>query len=440
MNSNYSSYIEMQSGLTARSESSFTLIPETALTVEGIIQRLKQQTLLEGNISYQTLSDSEISVALTEQGQVFQYHITVMPSRSLGAFEYLPRLCRIDTDVQQKASESRQHVSVSSTWLDDPFLSWHLQMCLNAIVVPDLLLGQDDTAGAKLFTREWLCFQIQTFAAPPLSTFYCLQAVDEENEYWVHTHGLRRLGLPEFEITVPRSDEGLSWAEGVISTCVDMYLEDGKALFYEPLPVARTAHGDVWVSGLPWEQALEFVDSTKYLEHVSSMTMLSDTQLRALKCHSEDRDEWHSGPSVCIFHLVGKRGRLEKLPALSLLAEQPTYYKSARSSIREAETARLRWPYFQHLFEQRTHHQPWSFMVKAAIPYADDQNENMWFIPEEINADTFDAILINKPIYVQNMSENNRYTLSIEQINDWSIGTQNGSITANNVYQLISVS
>ncbi len=440
MNSNYLTYIEMQNGLTARTESTFTLIPEKALTVEDIIQRLEQQTLLEGSISYQTLSDSEILVTLAEQGQAFQYHITVKPSCSLGDFEYLPRLCQIDTDVQQKASESQQHVSVSSTWLDDPFLSWHLQMCLNAIVVPDLLLGQDDTAGAKLFTRDWLRFQIQTFAAPPLSTFYCLQAVDEENEYWVHTHGLRRLGLPEFEITVPHSDEGLSWAEGVISTCVVMYLEDGKALFHEPLPVARTAHGDVWVSGFPWEQALELADSTKYLEHVSSMTMLSDTQLRALKCHSEDRDEWHSGPSVCIFHLMGKRGKLEKSPALSLLAEQPTYYKSARSAIREAETARLRWPYFQHFFEQRTQHQPWSFLVKAAIPYADDQNENMWFIPEAINANSFDAILINKPIYVQHMSENNRYTLSIDQIKDWSIGTQNGNITANNVYQLISFS
>jgi len=226
------------------------------------------------------------------------------------------------------------------------------------------------------------------------------------------------------------------------SRVVSLELEYNARLHFwqARLPVARTAHGDVWVSGLPWEQALEFADSTKYLEQVSSMTMLSDTQLRALRYHSEDRDKLHSGPSVCIFHLVGKRGRLERSPALSLMGEQPTYYKSAHRSIREAEVARLRWPYFQHLFEQRTQQQPWSFLVKAAIPYADDQNENMWFIPEVINADSFDAILINKPIYIQHMQENNRYTLSFDKITDWAIGTQNGNITANNVYQLISIS
>lgn len=104
-----------------------------------------------------------------------------------------------------------------------------------------------------------------------------------------------------------------------------MYLEEGKALFHEPLPVARTATGDFWVTGLLWEQPLEFAGNTGYLDQDSSMSMLSDTLLLELKRQSDDRDELHSGTSVCIFHLVDRRGKMEKSP--SLLAEQPTYYK-----------------------------------------------------------------------------------------------------------------
>lgn len=113
--------------------------------------------------------------------------------------------------------------------------------------------------------------------------------------------------------------------------------------------------------------------------------------------------------------------------------------KNANSSIREAEAVRLRWPYFEHLFEQSTQHQPCSFLFKAAIPYADGQNEIMWFIPEMTNTDSFYVILINKPIYVQHMQENGRYTLSYDQIKHWTVGAQSGNITANNACQLISI-
>jgi len=438
---NYHTYQDMQQGLTVKSESLFTLTPERPVAMDGIIQRLEQQTLIEGTLSYHVESEDALTLQLMTGEDQYHYRITLNHRYPLEHLQYTSRACEIDSSVQAEASRERQRVKVSSVWSEDPFLCWHMQLRVLAVVVPDMLLGQDTSAGNKLFTRQWLAFQTQTFANPALSIFYTLDAIDFDSWYWVHTHGMGRLGLPEIEINVPRSHDGLEWAEGCIDTFIDISLGDGHVLFHEAIPLAANSQHEEYLIALPWEQGEAFADSSKHLDEVRKLPELEEIISRPSAAQLEERGEAHTGPSCWLFHLAGQRGRLENCYAPDFDTKHPHFYRSIARTQREAVTARLRWPYFQALFEGTARNNIWLFMVKAAIPYdGGSKRENMWFIADAIDADSLLGELISEPVHVQGMQNGQRYRLELEQVVSWTINTDKAKITVDNIYQLITFS
>src|SRR5690606_28909377 len=134
----------------------------------------------------------------------------------------------------------------------DALLGFHRQLKLLAAAAPDAVLLLDADACMPR-PAGWLRDAAESSIPPPASSLYSIHAVtDEQNQLWLHTHGLHRAGCPDLEL-IPVPEEATAHAPELISDVTPLFLEGPAPAPGEPFCIGR----DLDLVWLPWDAALE---------------------------------------------------------------------------------------------------------------------------------------------------------------------------------------
>lgn len=441
---NKQAYLAAANNGMLKADSEYVVTPLHSVTLEELKSRADGQTLFPELVTRIDEEKDELHLSFTEEGEIYLYRISLFNNgHNLSALEYAPQARSIAPEILAQAAENRQRVSIITRFSSDVFLSWQHMMKIIALLVPDMLMVQDTSAGGKLFSRDRLLFEARYPARPRADSLYAIHAVyDEENDhYWLHTHGLHRLGLPECEVIFQQPVEGLAGIGGMIEAFVNICIDDNAMACHEPLLLARTSKGDQYIVALPWEQGIGVVrhgGNLRFLPQVSSMTDdLSDLPSGRFLGDLADREEEHNGPACLLFRLADEHGHIGSVIDGGLDGDQVMFMKSIALTNSEAKKAQMRWPYFQHIFETQKKEIS-APLVKIGVPYGeDDKREHMWFILHSVADDRLTGVLTNQPYYVTDMQEGEQYTLPLSLLSDWRIYHPKGEFTPDNIFELV---
>ena len=328
------------------------------------------------------------------------------------------------------SQEEREQVG-RSRWLlgietvlraDDPIAGYHRQLRLCRKVCPQSPAVYDANA-YRLRSGSLVDLMTSTDIPPRTSELFRIHAVESTQEDgcgWLHTHGLARAAFPEVEILrVPSSlFHAGAW---LIHNFIDRYLNDdvlpdaGK-----PFQVGHTLS----LAWRPWDEAAN--------ELAGSAPGGPDDRLD---------DDAHSGVRIVL--VDSKRyGWIRKrwVPPLGVMkridSEGAIATISHGETLRMARLARERWPELGMLFARHGCHEGWTFLVK--LGYRVDggephEREHLWFEVQEIVPDRLRGRLLNRPLQISHMHEDEEGWHELEMLTDWKIYSPRGEFTPENV-------
>ena len=234
----------------------------------------------------------------------------------------------------------------------------------------------------------------------------------DHDGHWMHTHGLNRAGLPEFELlNVPARH--VEPAGELLVAVADLLLGGGQP----PLRKTVQVGGSLKVSLIEWEK---FVFQLP-LETVGGM-------------HSRTREsgEWYvfrPGYRVAVVSQKPKGFFKKKwsLPVTVLAAiakaEEGTIWKSIAEIERSKILANDRWHIFRKLYERKR--DDWKFLLKLGCPIdaSASRHEYLWFNVLELEQDRVRATLRTQPFGAKKFKPGEEAWHPLDKIADWKVLT-----------------
>lgn len=289
-----------------------------------------------------------------------------------------------------------------------PLESFQAQLRFAAeLAVPGLVAIYDDNAlvirsGAMV---EELC---RCPVPPRASTVYAAHEVQgADGTWWLHTHGLLRIGLPDLDfVGIP--EHTLEDARELMSVVVDALLARGEMESDGTLLVGDRLR----LRLLPLEEALPMFPA--------------DAPGGANDRAGEMAD--HAGDRLILMDPVRDATPLEQLGVMARSAG--TLYKSSKETRRQQELSIARWGTFGQLFAMRRLHgeqDGWRFNVKLAFDQcASDSREHLWFEVLGMKPGKVHGRLLNEPVDVPGLRANQELWHSLDHLTDWLIESPHG--------------
>jgi hypothetical protein len=311
---------------------------------------------------------------------------------------------------------------------DDPLVRFGALLRLLAGSLDDLPAILD-AGGMRWFEREALDTLLRDpDSLPPPEAMWIIHAVAGRGEgAWLHTHGLRRAGVPELEM--------LGVAAPHVQRASELLNAIGARLLDEPAPAPGQtfeAGVDLPVVLVPWREAVAC--------------------LRPGAPGGADGREGivHAGPGavVCAVPTGGgpaadgwryPREVLERLDH-----DDVVLYFSQRATERAAARARATWSRLALAFAglspaRRRHDAPpprpggeraARFLIKAGLACgdgADAAREHLWFVTQRFEADRAQGLLLNEPLHVGGLRRGDLIWIERGEVSDWSVITPGGT-------------
>ncbi len=282
-----------------------------------------------------------------------------------------------------------------------------------------------DLQSFSIRSGSWLRHTLNFALPPSLSYLFTVHSVydddKDEHEYWFHTHGLNRLGLPEIEIMGVNDDEIAYGLSNLISAVAKFVIENGvpEELFDGKIQLAY----DIPTKMLLFTEAQEHFDK--------DILGMSDR---------DDDSDMHSVDSVVIVPL--QNGEIVKFESYEdKLGDNAIFALSNFETMLMKEAARTTVGHFLDVFEQYKNNSDFNFIIK--LQYFDlktNDSEHLWFEVHDFSKEelTFDATLMNIPYYNIGLSEGERGDYDLSRLTDWSIHIEDYKYNYNsaNIYML----
>lgn len=298
--------------------------------------------------------------------------------------------------------------------------SFHLQLKLIVAAVPNLL-GVMDFSSERILPPKWALLAANSSVLPQANDLFVVQAVTDEDEVWLHTHGLCRFGIPELEI-LESNKKNYSCHYRLISTLASRLLDDERNFnsFYQGIYIGVLSNNEkIVVTFVPWEKGLEEYKNLK-LGNV------------------EDREDIHCGNSSLIFLYKSEEDETnKKLSKISefddLWGDNPIYFISKEETSRMKLLARERFAFVKEESSRENN----NILVKIGISIDEDETcEHIWFRLIDFDGENFKARLTQEPYYIPDMKIGDERWYTVENVTDWIIYRDNYSITPSSVYRI----
>lgn len=296
-----------------------------------------------------------------------------------------------------------------------------------------------DIASTRYFSGTWLAEMSQTHTPINPEMTYVIHAVvpeDKDNDpenWWLHTHGLLRFGLPELEILKAHTDNIYTYQHLINATALRFFDDASSWQTKEGLTVAYSEEGYVNIQLEPWQKAItsNLVVEKKGFLFKKAQPFSGDI---------EDRDEIHSEPAMAIFADID-----EKIQSLSAYGDTLHNDRHLMKLLPNSETARMsemaqeKFALLKQCIQTYPPQEEWQYLMKFACHSEQtDETEHMWFNVKSIQDNVISAELINDPFNIPEMRNGEIYDMPLEQMTDWTIYSVplQSSISPDDAFQL----
>lgn len=304
-------------------------------------------------------------------------------------------------------------------------LQWVCQT-LDALVPNAVFIT--DRAACNMRPGDWLRDMARFVLRPKLTDLYTIHAVGDENEpLWLHTHGLRRFGLPEIEILDAHE---MVAAGSAVNAAAAIFLDNGV-----PAPAEVFGLGpEIAAMWLPWEWAIQRArprgaggTSDRTPPHDVPAAVLFAPKPKFLGLFGAgiaplERQRGMQSTSRIFFRTLGETRRMAELARDQLPA------------LREA--LRLLGDSFGVCVEVKLGHPIEQSADMAGRP--SDEREHMWFEVHVIDETHVEATLLNEALGVRGLTKGTRGRFPLAWLTDWQLRSEYGVHTPANVDALLT--
>lgn len=290
---------------------------------------------------------------------------------------------------------------------------YRFQLKLAVTLVPDLI-GVLDESAEKMLPAEWVNMTAKSKVLPSAKNLFSVQAVIGDNEnVWLHTHGLLRCGVNELEI-VDSNEENRESHYNLISA-YGMYLLDKKESVgaEDGVYIGRLANGcPVVVTNRSWTVGL---DKYKHLK----------------LGNAKDRKYGHNTKTNIIFLYTSQENEQNRvIDKVSLYdefwADNPLFYFSDEETQRMKDVAIESFDRVKKAFKNKDN----AILIKIGLPLSeDDSYEHIWFELLEVKGKEFKAELTQEPYYFKDMHKGDIKWFQVSDITDWIVYTKEFAVT-----------
>ncbi len=308
--------------------------------------------------------------------------------------------------------------------------SYHLQIKLMCALVGDPA-GVADISGERILAGRWVKLAAKSDISPAPMYLYCVQCIsgEDDDQVWLHTHGLNRCGGIELEI-LNSDKENYKQQAVVINTLASRIItENGLEKEYDPIFAVRSPDGgQIVTTWVRWQTALKLMP-------------------KKLLGSAEDRIDGHNENTGVLFvYPSPKDFENKKLVPVSYfnkeLSDNPMMMISNAETQRMRSLAIERYGYLKQLFNSRGEYKNFAALVKIGLEvdeqYKDgDMKEHIWFELKELHEDgSFSAELTQEPYYVEALKPGDIRSFTPEDITDWVVYTDESMINPDSVYRM----
>lgn len=318
----------------------------------------------------------------------------------------------------------------------NPKKCYHLQLKLIYAMIPEMVALCDESA-ERMLNKKWVELAVKSNVLPAPISLYTVQAVYDENEVWLHTHGLCRCNIHEIEILGSNKDDSRTHYDLISNyacrlldeknpTLEDEGNQNGEetihlGVFYDDEPIVATSK--------KWINALKYYP-------------------KDILGGIEDRKDSHNSKTNILFFYGSEedfnKNYLRKPSEFTeKLENNPIFYLSNEETARMSSLARERFSYVERMLREKQNGKDIGIIIKLGLETIDEDGnldsenrEHIWFEALSMEGDSFKARLTQEPYNIPNLHEGDEGTYSIDYVSDWMIHTENGVISPETVYLL----
>ncbi|MBR3534752.1 MAG: DUF4026 domain-containing protein [Oscillospiraceae bacterium] len=344
------------------------------------------------------------------------------------------RMAHFFTDLDfQKIEKIETGLDVEIIYTDSFLASYHDQLKIINCLVPDALAVIDNPS-EKLLSGKWIKLAAESSVPPAPRYLFTVQAISgSSDEVWLHSHGLKRCGLPDLEILCSDREMCQSHYSVIETFAIRMIENEERPEKYEPVFLAWMTDKIPMVATLTdWTDALEYYPEAELGK-------------------SEDRDDYHAeGTEAIMLYLTPddvKEHNLSKVQELDdYLGHNTMFMISSTETARMRSLAQERIGFVMdaealkdpdiHIMMKIGLHIDKEFRDPDDDP--DTQREHIWFDLKSISRgkykDLFICELTQDPYYVKGIKKGDIGNYQIEDITDWMIIKNEKRYTPDDAY------
>lgn len=415
----------MKSGNIKRSKSYIMAIPKELKVIddlEGMFERLNRNK--DFNIVRFNDNNDYPDLVVKYKGLEYEVEFYDEEFQMCDIYGINHKLSNEEFEIMKDAKVG---ITVGMTFNGDPLDSYHLQLKIIDCIIPEKV-GLLDFNVERILSGKWASIAAKSKVPPSPSYLYSIQAISDNDKdgVWLHTHGLNRCGVVEFEI-LNSSKEAYQAHANVLDTLAKRVISDHEIVNEkEPYFLARLNNGfpivGTWVN---LEEALN-----NYPEDIIGGI--------------HDREEGHNKDTVVFYIYTSQEDEDNKnyvhLSVLDdYLCENPIYMITTSETKRMKALAEERIFYFKSELNKDNVHGLMKFGLLVDHEYQNesgDSKEHIWFEVIDIKGSKIKAILTQDPYYISGLAANDEMLLDIKDMTDWLLYTSVGEITPDLVYLL----
>ncbi len=320
------------------------------------------------------------------------------------------------------AQSSKYGIMTSIIYGDDIILDFHFQLKLLYALGRESYIVEDVT-GLQIFSGEWLKSAAISDIPPSPDNMYKVDIVHDEDEVWIHSHGLKRLGIVDLEILCATEDVESQYYMFIM---LIKYLIDNRDEAVNNVPFSVNTNINVVL--MDFSAAIPLA--------------LKLANKQSIVGGYEDRDEEHLGGRSAIFVIDESSNYKLVNSIVEELSDNPIFWISSKETKRMSAKAVETYEYFKMIYndQYKEDEEEWSFLVKVGCVVDEAENEeedkeHLWFRVSKIEENDITGTLLNEPYYIESMKVGHPYIFDYKKLTEWTIYAPDGlQIVPENVF------
>lgn len=435
-NDEYSPTLIKEAHLTYWEEFSYmlALAPENYTITEDTFANIKAIDGIEIKEKIMPSEDLPGKLVISYEGTDFEVGFYIGDFYTEEMYQW--QLQYFTEEEKEQILKANKALNVYMKFSGNPKKCYYLQLKLIYAMIPEMVALCDESA-ERMLNKKWVELAVKSNVLPAPISLYTVQAVYDENEVWLHTHGLCRCNLHEIEILGSNKDDSRTHYDLISNyacrlldeknpTLEDEGNQNGEetihlGVFYDDKPIVATSK--------------KWINSLKYYP-------------KDILGGIEDRKDSHNSKTNILF-LYGSEEDFNKnylrKPSefTEKLENNPIFYLSNEETARMSSLARERFSYVERMLKEKQNCKDIGIIIKLGLETIDEEGnldsknrEHIWFEALSMEGDSFKARLTQEPYNIPNLHEGDEGTYSIDYVSDWMIHTENGVISPETVYLL----